>query len=58
MKPTPNAAPIIPNTALRFSGGVTSAITALAGPKVAPAMPAMTRPTNSHNRLGAQAISA
>ncbi len=31
MKPMPKAAPISPNTPLRFSGGVTSASTELAG---------------------------
>ena len=55
--PTPKQIEISPNRAARFSGGVMSAIYAVADEKLAAVMPAMTRPTNSQARLGAAAIS-
>ncbi len=56
MKPRPNAAPSIPNRAARFSGGVTSAMYAVAAEKLADVMPETTRPTKSHAIEGAIAI--
>src|SRR5271165_4104790 len=55
-KPMPNAAPISPKLAARFSGGVTSDIYAPAVLKLAAQMPDITRPTNSHQTFGASAI--
>ena len=54
--PTPNAAPMIPKLAARFSGGVMSEMYAAAVLKLAAVMPDITRPTNSHHRLGARAM--
>ena len=56
-KPMPQAAPLRPKYLARFSGGMMSATTALAVAKVAPAMPAMRRPTKSQARVGARPIS-
>src|SRR5258708_23718385 len=55
--PMPNAAPISPKLAARFSGGVTSEIYAPAVLKLAPRMPEITLPASSHQRVGARAIS-
>src|SRR5712675_710929 len=55
-KPMPNAAPISPKLAARFSGGVTSEIYAPAVLKLAAVMPEITRPTSSHQRFGASAM--
>ncbi len=56
-KPMPNATPIMPNAPERFSGGVTSATYAMPVLTLAAVMPEMTRPTKSHARFGAIAIS-
>ena len=55
-KPIPNAAPSMPNPAARRSGGVTSAMYAPAVAVLAAVMPESTRPTNSHDNVGASAI--
>src|SRR5580692_11157777 len=55
-KPMPNAAPISPKLAARFSGGVTSEMYAPAVLKLAAQIPDITRPTNSHQTLGASAM--
>ena len=57
MKPTPKATPRSPNLAARSSGGVTSAMYAVAVAKLEAVMPETTRPTNSHHSDGAAAIS-
>ena len=57
-KPKPNALPIMPKAAARFSGGVTSAMYALAVDIFAVAMPESTRPAKSHQRFGASAMIA
>ena len=56
MKPRPNAAPSRPKLAARLSGGVTSAMYALAVGMLAVVIPESTRPTNSQLRLGARAM--
>src|SRR5258708_36749912 len=48
--PMPNAAPISPKLAARFSGGVTSEIYAPAGLSRAPGMPQIHPPTRGHQR--------
>ncbi len=53
MNPMPNAAPISPKFFARFSGGLTSAMYADAGPNVAPAIPAIVRPKNNQPSVGA-----
>src|SRR5271169_1063181 len=55
-KPMPNAAPISPKLAARFSGGVTSEMYAPAVLKLAAQIPDITRPTKSHQTLGASAM--
>ena len=55
-KPSPKAAPIMPNPAARFSGGVTSAMYAPAVLMLAAVIPEITRPANSHPTVGASAI--
>ncbi len=57
MKPSPNATPISPKFWARFSGGDTSAMYAETAEMFAPVMPAITRPRNSHAKLGANAKS-
>jgi hypothetical protein len=56
MNPTPKATPRRPNFAARSSGGVTSAMYAVAVGKLDEVMPETTRPTNSHHNDGATAI--
>lgn len=57
MNPSPNAAPTRPKLCARFSGGVMSAMYAVAAEKLAPVIPARMRPTNSQPRFGASAVS-
>ena len=52
--PTPNPAPMRPKFWARRSGGLTSAMKALAVEYVAPAIPASTRPANSSHSVGAK----
>ena len=54
MKPMPQAAPFMPKNFARSACGTRSATTAFAVAKVAPAKPAITRPTNSQNSVGAK----
>src|SRR5258707_10474873 len=54
--PMPNAAPISPKLAARFSGGVTSEIYAPAVLKLAAVMPEITLPTTNHQRFPARAL--
>jgi hypothetical protein len=56
MNPAPNAAPILPKTAARRSGGVKSAIYAKAVEMLADVMPEIRRPMNSQSKDGASAI--
>ncbi len=56
-KPPLNAAPINPYARARCSGGVMSAMYAYTVVKLADVMPATMRPTASHQRLGASAMS-
>ena len=53
MNPRPKATPIRPKLAARFSGGLTSAMYAPTGVKVAPNAPATIRPSTSHQMSGA-----
>ena len=55
IKPRPNAAPIMPKFFALVSGVLTSAIYAEAVVKLAPVIPAIMRPTNSHPYVGANA---
>ena len=57
MKPSPPAAPTNPKFFARSPSSLTSAMYALAVPKLAPVMPATTRPANSHAIVGANPIS-
>src|SRR5260370_27275141 len=56
MNPMPNAAPMSPKLAARFSGGVTSEIYAPAVLKLAAVMPQITLPSSSHQRFCANAM--
>ena len=56
VKPRPKAALKIPKLPARFSGGVTSAMYALAVEKLAEVIPEMMRPTKSQLTPGASAI--
>ena len=51
MKPTPNAAPIMPKFFVRSCGDVTSAIAACATDRLPPVMPSSARATNSSGML-------
>src|SRR6478672_11259554 len=54
IKPTPNAAPIIPKFFALFSLVLISAMYAVAVVKLAPVIPAITLPTKNHPMLGAK----
>ena len=53
IKPKPKAAPIKPKFCARFSGVLISAMYAEAVVKLAPVIPAIMRPTNNHQIVGA-----
>ncbi len=53
--PAPNVAPTSPNRLERSFFPLTSAMKAVAAATLAEVAPAISRPTNSHHRLGAQA---
>ena len=56
MKPKPHAAPTKPKAPARFSGGVTSAMYAVAVVNPAAVIPERTRPMKSQVSEGAKAI--
>ena len=55
-KPNPDAAPTNPNKPARFTGGVTSAMYAVAVADPAAVIPESTRPTNRQRSVGLNAF--